>query len=111
MTDRVEKPLLKYSENWQGKDYVTEATFDGYKNKLKGRLYGLLCEREKDGEWEKFLDSIIIELMGLGANSINWWPLLGKMALLKYLSYEYFRKNIFECINLVTGLTIPDELS
>ena len=30
-----------------------DATFDGYKNKLKGRLYGLLCEREKDGEWEK----------------------------------------------------------
>ena len=25
--------------------------FDGYKNKLKGRLYGVLCEREKNGEW------------------------------------------------------------
>ena len=111
MIDRVEKPLQKYSENWQGKDTVTEATFDGYKNKLKGRLYGLLCEREKDGEWEKFLDSLIIELMGLGANSINWWPLLVKLALLRYLSYEYFRKNIFECINLVSGLDIPNELS
>lgn len=111
MIDRVEKPLQKYSDSWQGKDNVAEATFDGYKNKLKGRLYGLLCEREKDGEWEKFLDSIMIELMGLGANSINWWPLLGKMALLRYLSYEYFRKYIFECINLVDGLDIPHELS
>ena len=36
MTDRVEKPLQKYSENWQGKDNITEVTFDGYKNKLKG---------------------------------------------------------------------------
>ena len=111
MTDRVEKPLQRYSDSWQGKDDITDVTFDGYKNKLKGRLFGLLCEREKDGEWEKFLDSIIIELMGLGANSINWWPLLGKLALLRYLSYEYFRKNIFECINLVAGLDIPNELS
>ena len=111
MTNRVEKPLQQYLDSWQGRDEITNATFDGYKNKLKGRLYGLLCEKEKDGEWEKFLDSLIIELMGLGANSINWWPLLGKMALLRYLSYEFFRKNIFECINLVNGLTIPDELS
>ena len=111
MTDRVEKPLQRFSESWQGKDNLAEVTFDGYKSKLKGRLYGLLCEREKDGEWEKFLDSLIIELMGLGANSINWWPLLGKLALLRYLSYEYFRKGIFECINLVSGLDIPSELS
>lgn len=41
---------------------IAEITFDGYKNKLKGRLYGLLCEREKDGEWKKFLESIILEL-------------------------------------------------
>ena len=111
MIDRVEKPLQKFSENWQGSDSITDATFDGYKNKLKGRLYGLLCEKEKDGEWEKFLDSLIIELYGLGANSINWWPLLGKLAILRYLSYEYFRKSIFECMNLVNGLDIPNELS
>ena len=85
--------------------------FNGYKDKLKSRLYGLLCEREKDGEWEKFLDSLIIELVGLGAGSINWWPLLGRLAMMRYLSYEYFRKNIFECINLVGRLEIPDELS
>jgi len=71
----------------------------------------LLCEREKDGEWEKFLDSILVELIGLGADSINWWPLIGKLHMLKYLSYEYFRKTIFECINLVGGLEKPSELS
>lgn len=88
-----------------------DVIFDGYKNKLKGRLYGLLCEKEKNGEWEKFLDSIIIELKGLGANSINYWPLLGKLSSLKYLSYDYFRKTIFECMNLVSDLEVPDELS
>ena len=31
-------------------------------NNLKNRLFGLLCEYEKGREWEKFLDSILIEL-------------------------------------------------
>ena len=87
-----------------------DATFDGYKNKLKGRLYGLLCEKEKGGEWEKYLDSIIIELNGLKSNSINWWTLIGKMGSLRYLSYDYFRKTIFECMNLVGGLEANDEI-
>ena len=111
MTDRAERLQLQSLDSSLEKSSLADATFDGYKNKLKGRLYGLLCEREKDGEWEKFLDSIIIELDGLGAQSINWWPLRGKVTMLKYLSYEYFRKTIFECINLVGGLEIPNELS
>lgn len=88
-----------------------DVTFDGYKNKLKGRLYGVLCEKEKDGEWEKFLDSILIELRGLGADSINYWSLVGKLSSLRQLNYEYFRKTIFECMNLVGGLENPNELS
>ena len=88
-----------------------KATFDGYCNKLKGRLYGLLCEKEKNGEWEKFLDSILIEVRGLGANSISWWSLIGKLSELRYLSYDYFRKTIFECMHLITNLEYPNELS
>ena len=38
---------------------------EGYYNKLQGRLYGLLCEREKGGAWEKFLETILLELYGL----------------------------------------------
>lgn len=89
---------------------MSDATFDGYRNKLKNRLYGVLCEKEKNGEWEKFLDSIINELRGLQGNSINWWPLMGKLYSLRYLSYEYFRKTIFECMNLVGDLEEPSEL-
>lgn len=81
--------------------------FDGYRSKLKGRLYGLLCEKEKKGEWEKYLDTIYIELLGFAMEmqSINYWALIGKLSSLKYLSYDYFRKTIFECINLVGGLS------
>lgn len=87
------------------KSSLGKITFDSYKNKLKNRLFGLLCEREKDGEWEKFLDTIIIEVMGLKElKSINYWALFAKLCSLKYLSYEYFRKTIFECMNLVNGI-------
>jgi hypothetical protein len=38
--------------------------YEGYKNKLKNKYFGLLKEREKNGEWEKFLDTILVELTG-----------------------------------------------
>ena len=37
---------------------------DEYRNKLKNRLFGLLCEYEKEREWRKYLDAILIELYG-----------------------------------------------
>lgn len=90
---------------------LSNETFNGYKNKLKNRLYGLLCEKEKEGDWEKFLNSIIIELQGLGPTSINYWALLGKLQSLRYLSYPNFRTTVFECMNLINGLENPNELS
>ena len=44
---------------------IQEQTFSGYKNKLSGSLYGLLCEKENKGKWEEYLDSIYVELLGL----------------------------------------------
>lgn len=90
---------------------LADETFNGYKNKLKSRLYGVLCEKEKNGDWEKFLDSIIIELRGLGPNSINYWALIGKLSSLHDLSYDKFRKTIFEAMNLTGTLEYPNELS
>lgn len=83
---------------------------EGYYNKLQGRIYGLLCEREKGGAWEKFLETILIELYGLekSEKTINYWPLIGKLNELKFLDYQYFRKTIFECINLVKELNIDE---
>lgn len=80
---------------------------EGYFNKLKSRLYGLLCEKEKEGAWEKFLDTILVELMGFAENSrtINYWTLIGKLSSLRFLNYTYFRKTVFECMNLVGELS------
>lgn len=87
-----------------------DVTFDGYKKKLVDRLYGLLCEREKNGEWEKYLESIQIELRGFSGDSINYWRLLGNIGCLKLLSFAAFRRTIFECIHIVQGIE-KNELS
>lgn len=75
---------------------------EAYTDKMKNKLYGLLIEREKDGEWEKYLDTILIELTGYSDNNktIDYYTLFSKLSACRYLSYKYFRKTIFECMNL-----------
>ena len=77
---------------------------EAYNNKLKSKLFGLLCEREKGREWEKFLDSILTELLGYDEESktINYYILFYKLSSLRYLRYEYFRSTIFDCMELVS---------
>ena len=81
----------------------TDGIKEGYNNKLKSKLFGLLCEYEKDREWEKFLDSILIELLGFEEEekTINYYILFHKIASLRYLRYEYFRTTIFDCMTLI----------
>lgn len=76
---------------------------EAYNNKLKNKLFGLLCEFEKDREWEAFLDSILIELIGFEEErkTINYYILFYKLSALRYLKYEYFRSTIFDCMSLV----------
>ena len=83
---------------------------EGYYNAIKNKLFGLLCEYEKDmdrevknEEWVKFLDSIIIELMGIEEEekTINYYKLLYKINSLRYLNYPYFRRTIFDSMSLL----------
>lgn len=76
---------------------------EGYNNKLKSKLFGLLCEFEKNRDWERYLDSILIELMGFSEDlkTINYYILYSKISSLRYLKYEYFRTTVFDCMNLL----------
>lgn len=86
----------------------TQIIKDGYKDKMKSRLYGLLCEREKNGEWEKFLDTLLIELYGYKENkkTIDYYFLITKLSACRYLSYKYFRKTLFECMELFDRIDV-----
>ena len=74
--------------------------------KLKSELFGLLCEYEKDRNWERFLDSILIELLEIEEErkTLVYYKLYSKISSLRYLSYKYFRATIFDCMNLATKL-------
>ncbi len=86
-------------------DYLATVK-EGYTNTLKNKLFGLLCEYEKGREWEKFLDSILIELLGFDEEekTINYFRLYYKISSLRYLRYEYFRSTIFDCMSLLSRL-------
>ena len=81
-------------------------SLEGYNNNLKNRLFGLLCEYEKNTDWEKFLDSLLIERMSYPEErrTINYYRLYTKVSSLRYLSYEYFRKTIFDCMSLLSKI-------
>lgn len=83
---------------------MTNDIKEGYRNRLKNKLFGLLCEFEKKGEWEAFLDAILIELQGIpeSEQTINYLSLYNKISSLRYLSYDYFRKTIFDCMSLIS---------
>ena len=82
---------------------MADLAWDGYINSFRNKLYGLLCEYEKKGEWEKFLDSLLIELAGFdnSCKTINYYKLSHNMNSLRFMRYEYFRSTIFECMNLL----------
>ena len=64
---------------------------EAYNNKLKSQLFGLLCEREKGREWEKFLDSILIELMGYSEEEKT----------INYYIFKPYRKSVNCCYYLL----------
>ena len=83
---------------------ITITVDDALTAKLKSQLYGLLCEYEKNREWEPFLDSIIIELLGYPEEekTVSYYRLFHKVSSLRYLSYKYFRTTIFDCMSLIS---------
>ena len=82
------------------------ALTDDYKNKLKNRLFGLLCEYEKGREWRRYLDAVLIELHGFSKENQTaaYFHLVHNLSACKFLSYEFFRSTIFDCMSLVEKL-------
>lgn len=79
-----------------------------HKEVLKNRIYGLLCEKEKDGSWEEFLDNILIDLGNFSEEykTYEYYVLMTKLSICRYLSYKYYRKTIFECMNLIDRMDV-----
>lgn len=82
---------------------MSKDILEGVNNSLKNKLFGLLRERERGREWEAFLNSIEIELMGFPEDlrTINYYHLCWKVSSLRFLNYNYFRTTIFDCMSLL----------
>lgn len=87
---------------------ISDKEFDTYLKILKNKIYKLLPLREEELEWEKHLDTIVIEVFGL-SELIGFQPrlisLLAKLESLHSLEdFMSYRKTIFECLNEVEEL-------
>lgn len=81
-----------------------------YKKFLINMIYKILPTREEGLDWEKYLESLILEIQGFNdlfieIDGISVVRILSKLNSLKFLNkdkdFYLFRKIIFECTNLI----------
>ena len=85
---------------------MDERFVDKHKEVLKNRLYGLLCEREKDGSWEDFLDNILLDLNNFNEEdrSYEFYVLYYKIASCRYITYMAL------CLTIISDLVVENLL-
>lgn len=77
--------------------------------RLTNQIWKLIPMRENDEDWQKQLDTVIIQITGMYTiflyNS-RFLELLSKLEGLDQveMTFETYRKTVFECINLIQGL-------
>ena len=76
--------------------------------RLTNQLWKLIPMREHEEDWQKQLDTVILEIAGLNEIFMGsaFLQTLSKLEALriKETNIELYRKTIFECISLIQGL-------
>lgn len=77
--------------------------------RLTNQMWKLIPMRENNEDWLKQLNTLIIEIAGLNEifnSDSQFLQLLSKLEGLKLIdcSFEFYRKTVFESINLLQGL-------
>lgn len=79
-------------------------------NRLTNQIWKLIPMRENEEDWLSQLNTVIIELTGLGEifNDSQYLILLSKLEGLKAIEIEFpiYRKTVFEAITLLRGLHV-----
>lgn len=94
--------------------YDIEVSKEVIKNdisRLTNQIYKLLPSREEGLDWEAPLTNLIVEIGGLSSlvgDQLNFVSLLsrleGLLSLTEKEDFFLFRKNIFECLNLMNEI-------
>ena len=74
--------------------------------RLTNQLWKLIPMRENGEEWDKQLDTVIIDIAGkneIFIHNSHFLQLLSKLEGLRLVDVEFsiYRKTVFECINLL----------
>ena len=76
--------------------------------RLTNQMWKLIPMREHEEDWQKQLDTVILEIAGLNEIFIgpHFLQLLSKLEGLKVqeTNFELYRKTVFECISLIQEL-------
>lgn len=79
--------------------------------RITNQIFRLLPLREEGGNWQAPLENLVVELAGLNRlliNQSNFFSLLSKMEGMLTLTEEkdffLFRKNVFECLSILTNI-------
>ena len=77
--------------------------------RLTNQMWKLIPMRENGENWEKQLETVIVEVVGLNEIFVmcpTFLQLLSKLEGLrvKEMNFELYRKTVFECINLIQEL-------
>ena len=76
--------------------------------RLTNQLWKLIPMREHEEDWQKQLDTVILEIAGLNEIFMGsaFLQTLSKLEALriKETNFELYRKTILECISLIQGL-------
>lgn len=88
--------------------YGFDCDIGASRKRMTNQIWKLLPLKEEKGDWEKQLDSIIIEVAGLNEifkNDVNFITLLSKLEGMRIIEhFEPYRRNVFESITLFNEL-------
>ena len=96
--------ILKYGAE------VPKELFEKNITRLTNQLWKLIPMRENEENWQKQLNTVIIEIAGMNEllmNKPDGFQLLTKlegMLQIEGMSFDLYRKTVFECISLLQGL-------
>lgn len=88
---------------------ITEELFESNLKRIINQVYKLLPLREEGTDWEKPLETLLEEIVGMDRllmyQSRSFFPLICKLEGLFELTaekdFQLFRRSIFECLNLL----------
>lgn len=78
--------------------------------RLTNQIWKLIPMKENNEDWEKQLDTVNLEIAGLGvifASKPQFLTLRAKLEGIKEkpeISFEIYRKTVFECLTLLTDV-------